>query len=320
MAKYLRTLPFLLRNMYKKIIYTFLSLIIISLISSYYYSTSYAESFLINSYKKRTAKCGYLTNGETKHLAEKYSLSDSLFIKLGKGKYQFQAIDLPSENKDYIILIHGKRECPFAMIRGGLKLQKMGFSVLIPVLYAHGDDSLNHYIDYGKYSISQIDSCVNYLTLKGANHIGVSGRSMGATIAIIAGARNSKIDAVAAECPVISVESSISYKHNLYSNLPNFPFIEFKTLAVKQLLNDNLDSLNAANFIKRISPRPLFIMAATEDRVVNPLDFSTLYELAGEPKIWWEAPIDHTKFHSQLKDEFYIRIPAFFQKAFNSNN
>jgi dienelactone hydrolase len=306
--------------MKKKIAGILILIFVSGLLFSYFYSKRYAESFLTYTYQQRKTKCQILTPDGIKELSKKYSLTEDSFITIGSEEYQFHAIDLPSENMDYIILIHGKRECPFAMLRGGLKLHQMGFSILIPVLFSHGMDSTNSIIDYGKYSLTQIDSCVNYLEKKGANHIGISGRSMGASLAIIAAGRNNKIDAIAAECPLSSVESSISYKHELYSKLPNFPFINFKIMAVKQLLNDNLDSLAAKYFISRLSPRPLLLMAATKDKVINPKDFNELFHLAGEPKIWWEAPIDHTKFHSQLSDEFYIRLPAFFQEAFRTND
>jgi len=302
--------------MKKYTLYIILGTLIFSLISSYYYGVSYADSFLNHSYIKRKNHCKFLINNNTKNLSEKYAIADSCFIRIGQGKYQFEALDLSLKSKEYIILVHGKRECPYAMIRGGIRLQKMGFSVLIPVLFSHGSDSLNNIIDYGKYSISQIDKCVSYLVMKGAKHIGISGRSMGASISIIAAAKNKQIDAIAAECPLSSVKSSISYKHKLYSNLPSFPFLNIKTMAVQHLLDDNLDSLAAEYFVKRISPRPFLLMAATNDQVVDPNDSYKIYHLAGEPKVIWEEPVNHTKFHSQLKDEFYIRIPNFFKKAF----
>lgn len=303
--------------MKKKNIAIFLSiLLLIALISSITYAIDYANTFLKYPYSVRASKCKYLISWNINTLLKENQLPQDTIINLGEGINQFQAIDLLGETNQYIILIHGKRECPYAMLKGGLKLREQGFSVLIPVLFSHGNDSLNDLTDYGKYSIGQIDSCVNYLLRKGVNDIGISGRSMGASIAIIAAAKNKNIKAVAAECPLLSVESSIEYKHKLYSKLPSFPFVKMKTWSVEKLLNYPLDSLATKYFISRISPRPIFIMAATEDQVINPKDFDELYKLAGDPKYLWKEPIDHTKFHSQLKVEFYIRIPAFFKKSF----
>jgi len=293
------------------------SMLLLILITAVWYGKVFIIEFLYYPISERQNKCNAFDSLDFQQVLKDNNLSDNNLIEIGSGLLKLQALYLKADTgANYLLLIHGKKECPYAMLKGGLALQKMGFSVLIPVYYGHGNDSLQTMIDYGKYSIMQMDSCVRYIQNLGGKKIGVIGRSMGASIGIIAAARNKAIQAIVAECPAKSVQSSISYKHSLYSDLPDFPFLDIKIRATKLALSDNLDSLAAINFVSRISPRPLFIMAATEDVVINPQDFIDLFEQAGEPKTYWEEPIDHTKFHSQLSDTFYDRTSKFFIKAF----
>lgn len=283
-----------------------------------YYAIDFNKYFLENEYSTRKSKCKFFDESKLKEVLNSYGFDQNNIKSLEYSEGKFDALFMHNDtSKHWLILVHGKRECPYAMIRGGYRLHKMGYSIAIPVLYAHGNDSLHNYIDYGKYSIEQIHKCVEQLEQYGAEKTGIIGRSMGASLAIIATAQNPNIDAVIAECPLKSVESSIEYKHSLYSRLPEFPFLNIKYAITYWQLDTQLDSLACINFVDRISPRPLFIMAATEDKVVNPKDFEEIYSSAREPKIIWREQINHTKFHSTLKDDFYKRVPEFFDSYFN---
>ncbi len=293
------------------------TILLLGIPAAVWYEMSFAREFLYFPMSKRQNKCIASNLGELDKLLKMHQIDSSCLIELGNDHLKFQAIHLKADTgNNYLILIHGKKECPFAMLRGGLTLRDMGFSVIIPNYYAHGYDSAHRWIDYGKHAVIQVDSCISYAKKTGAEKIGIVGRSMGASIGIIATGRNQMVDAIVAECPAKSVQSSIGYKHSMYSQLPDFPILQLKIMAVKIALRDNLDSLAAINFIGRIAPRPVFIMAATNDQVINPQDFIELYNEAKEPKMIWKEPLDHTKFHSQLSDEFYRKTREFFVKSF----
>jgi esterase/lipase len=283
-----------------------------------YYSLDFSKYFLSNDMKSREQKCSVLQPKKLQSKLNKYGFDLSDIKSFNNNGKSFPVLLMQNDSSDQVlILIHGKRECPYAMMRGGYRLHQMGYSIMIPVLHGHGNDSLNTNIDYGSFSIDQVLTCVKEAKISGASKIGLIGRSMGASIAIIAAAKSHDVDAIVAECPLKSVESSIEYKHRLYSRLPSFPFLQLKIAITEYKLDANIDSLAAINFIDRISPRPIFIMASLDDKVLNPQDFEDLFKKAKQPKQIWRAAVDHTKFHSQLSDKFYHEIPLFFLEAFN---
>lgn len=283
------------------------------------YTIKFNDSFLSYDMQSRTNKCTGFQNSELKSVFSNYGFDLHDIKQYKSNGEKFPVLLMQNDSSDrFLIMVHGKRECPYAMIRGGYRFYQMGYTVVIPVLYAHGQDSLNKFIDYGKYSIDQVITCADEAKKSGANKIGLIGRSMGASIAIIAAAKCKDIDAIVVESPLKSVESSIEYKHKLYSRLPNFPFLYLKNLITEYYLETDLDSLASINFIDRVSPRPIYILASTQDKVLNPQDFEDLYNTAKQPKLIWREDVNHTHFHSRLSNEFYTKIAQFFSESFNN--
>jgi len=304
----------------KKIILIGLIFIIGLLSYLLYFAIDFNNYFLGYSYEERKSKCNYFDQNTLNQKLRKYGFSNQDILALETKESTFDAMFMIQDSSDsFIIMVHGKRECPFAMMKEGFQFYKLGYSVIIPVLYAHGKDSLNGFIDYGRFSVGQVNECVRQAKLLGAKNVGLIGRSMGASIAIIATAKNKEINAIVAECPLKSVESSIEYKHELFSDLPDFPFLNIKNAITEFQIGIDLDSLSSLLYVGKISPRPIFIMAATKDRVVNPNDFEALFINAGEPKQIWREEIDHTKFHSSLKEDFYKKVHDFFDQTFKKD-
>ncbi len=289
------------------------------LYASYYffiqYPKSFAHQFLINSPSQRNEKCNTPIQYQKQGIIENYGIDSTAFYFLGSGANRFEVLELNAASDEWIIMVHGKRECRFALFGLGRHFQVDGYNVLIPVLAAHGLDTAHLYTDYGKTSVHQVLECIDFAKKEGARKIGIFGRSMGGSIALLAAAHNSDVDAVIADCPPKSVQSSIEYKHELYTLFPKFPFLDLKIRQVENLIDTCLDSIAPLHFMERVHC-PVYIFAALDDKVVNPQDYIELFENANEPKFIWKENLNHTHFHHKHTEEFMCRIYGFFDTTF----
>jgi fermentation-respiration switch protein FrsA (DUF1100 family) len=78
--------------------------------------------------------------------------------------------------------------------------------------------------------------------------------------------------------------------------------------------------LDPINYVKSISPRPLFIMHGTADEVVDPAMGRRLYDAAGEPKdLWLLEGADHYSAMQDHPKEAHSRLLTFFEQSLKAN-
>lgn len=147
--------------------------------------------------------------------------------------------------------------------------------------------------------------------------VGLYGMSMGASIGLWVAAQDEGILAVAAESPFSEMSGALTRHGRLFYGAP--PLLSRLTLwFVRRRLGYNPNDYAPIRTVKKISPRPLFILQGELDRRTPTEEGQRLFAAAGEPKTLWTVPgADHGELAEVGGREYQDRILAFFDNAFH---
>lgn len=169
---------------------------------------------------------------------------------------------------------------------------------LVPTLHAAGyhvllfsyrdfgrSDQRGTGLTYGDGESEDIDAAVRFLRdVKGVQHIGVIGYSVGAASAILSAARNPRIDVVVAMAPFTCTPELWT------GSRPRFvpPFVPTVTLwLVRRWKGFSNAETCPLRVVDRIAPRPLLLIHGTRDERIPYSHSQRLFEAAGAPKALW---------------------------------
>ncbi len=222
---------------------------------------------------------------------------------------------LPAAGDAALLLVHGFKSHRPEMLAIARMFHAHGYSCLIPELRAHGEHPA-WLISFGLSEWQDLDAAYAWLTnVKQNTRIGALGNSMGASLVVLYAARNTGIRAVAAHCPYASIRHTLGVSVKKFTGLPYYPFAPIILFFSEWFLGRSLDTVSPHSVIHRISPRPVYIMAAGRDKTVHPEGGRMLYEAAGEPRFFWFEPeLAHVAFHQDKPDEFQQRMLPFFDQ------
>lgn len=140
--------------------------------------------------------------------------------------------------------------------------------------------------------------------------VGLVGYSMGAAVAIMAAARDSRIGAVVADSPFASQRRVIRRNFRTATRLPSFPV----ALLMEAFLPYGVERVEPIRDIACISPRAVMFIHGERDVVTDPRDSQTLYEAAGEPKEMWALPsVDHCGAYFADRATYVERVASFLE-------
>ena len=73
--------------------------------------------------------------------------------------------------------------------------------------------------------------------------------------------------------------------------------------------------IDATASIKKVSPRPIFLLQGGADVVISPSSGQRLFDAAAEPKeLWFEPELGHVQFLAKRPEEFERRLVGFYDK------
>lgn len=236
---------------------------------------------------------------------------------------RFQSVDgidlsgwyIPSKNRAAIILVHALGGSRVQMRHYGRALVESGYGVLLFDLRAHAR-SEGTVSTFGWLETNDLLGAVNFLKTRpevDAHRIGVLGVSLGAQIALRGAARSSEIRAVWADGPI-----PIVYQ----DHVGNTPTARERFLApwwalayrVQEWLTGLSQPAPLTSLISQISPRPVFVVASGEDRLIQIA--RKYFDAARDPKWWWQ--LDDIPFASGILekgDDYDFKMIGFFNKA-----
>jgi uncharacterized protein len=141
-----------------------------------------------------------------------------------------------------------------------------------------------------------------------SNRIVAFGQSLGGAIGIVLAAERREVRGLAVDGAFDSYRRIASW-HVRRNPLLLVTAWWYPRVAV----NTEYDPIEA---VGRISPRPIFIMHGTADRVVDPAMARRLYDAAGEPKeLWLVEGADHYGAMQEHAEEANHRLLEFFRRS-----
>lgn len=141
--------------------------------------------------------------------------------------------------------------------------------------------------------------------------VGLVGYSMGAAIAIMAAARDSRVAAIVADSPFASQRGVIRRYFRRHSRLPAFPLLPL----LEVFLPYKVQEVEPIREVEKISPRAVMFIHGEHDAITDPLDSQALYEAAKHPKEMWALPsVGHCGAYFVDRDGYVDRVAAFLER------
>lgn len=216
-----------------------------------------------------------------------------------------------------IIICHGWGANKADVFPSTMYLLKKGFNLLYFDFRNHGASGGN-VSSIGKLEGLDLTAAVEYLKKEKpelSEKIGVYGISMGASVAILTAAQDERISAIAVDSPFSSFNYIVVRYAKLFYKIPKYPLTPLTFLFTKMRLGFNPDDFSAVRYVKKISPRPIFFIHGANDERIPADEGKKLYDMAGEPKEFWEVSgADHMESHSKNPLEYEKKVSEFFRK------
>jgi fermentation-respiration switch protein FrsA (DUF1100 family) len=251
------------------------------------------------------------------HPARGYATSDLLIA----NNIQYQEIELitedgvklsawytpPPQNGALILVAHG-----YGAVRPEdiyLLFASHGYGVLAWDFRAHGKSG-GKFSSLGYYEVMDVKAALDYaLAQPDVKHVGAWGGSMGAVTIIRAAAGYPQIEALVADSPFSTLEDEMSIRVPYPVLRPLIRFFAEVESGV------SMDLVSAVDDVRKISPRPVYIIQGMEDKAVPPDSAQRIFDAAGEPKfLWTEADVPHLNMYAYYRERYTKRVIGFFDE------
>ena len=219
--------------------------------------------------------------------------------------------DAPSPG---IVLSHGHGRSRAELLPHANFLHQAGYAILV-FDYRYRGESEGTAVTMGLREQDDLQGAIDHIVAQPevhARHIGVAGLSMGSVVALLVAAHDQRIKAVVAECPYSAADALMTRALEHFYHLPRFPFAVGAKWLIERRLGQSIDVADAIDVIRRIAPRPIFLIADEADAVLGPEETRHLYDAAREPKRFWHiAGADHSRGWQAAPEEYERRVLEF---------
>jgi len=213
----------------------------------------------------------------------------------------------PPRNGTVILLAHGYGDNRPEWIY--VLLVKAEYGVLAWDARAHGESD-GETSSVGYFEVLDVKAGLDYVSAQpNIEHIGAWGGSMGGATMIRAAAQFPEIEALMVDSPYSSLDDEFDY-------LVPYPFINplVKFFAEVQT-GIGINDLRPVDEIVKISPRPIYIIQGTGDKVVPTDTAEQLFNAAGDPRyLWMEENVIHLGMYLNNPRKYERRVVGFFDE------
>lgn len=195
-------------------------------------------------------------------------------------------------------------------------LHDAGFDVIMFDYRAEGD-SPGKIVSVGEFETRDLIGAVDYAKKIGFKKIGVIGYSMGAATAIEAAAKDTSIRAVIADSPFANLKVYLKKNLSKWSGLPNWPFTPQILWEMKVFHGLDAAKVDPAKSLKIWKPRPLLLIAGTDDKEIPMSNSEHLYNIVKSDtndKIWIVKGARHVKAWDVNPDKYENVVTGFFSQ------
>ena len=224
---------------------------------------------------------------------------------------------LPFPGQPAIIVQHGYKDSRGTLLGVAALFRRHGYAVLVPTVRAHAS-SEGEVVGLGSREMDDLAAWWQWLIARSdvdPQRVGIFGVSMGGSLVLQYAAQNPQLKAVVADCAFSSITDTVETSVKFFTGLPPFPFAPLILFWVERELGVEASSIDAKQWVGRISPRPVFLLQGGADVVVSPESGKRLFEAAREPKeLWFEPELGHAQFLERRPAEFERRLTAFYDR------
>jgi uncharacterized protein len=221
---------------------------------------------------------------------------------------------VPPTNRAVIIVVHGIGGNRSGDLPTGSRLASRGYGLLLLDLRAHGD-SEGITTSLGPHEVKDVAAAVEFLRGRAEvdpERIGIYGASLGAAVAVLAGAELPQLKAVVTASGFSSLDWLVREQFNALESVPQWLAPLIVWIGALQAGVDP-DQIAPVKEIARISPRPVLIIHGDEDHVFRVENAYLLAEAAKDPKQLWIMPgVGHW---GGVPADYSDRIAAFYDEA-----
>jgi len=223
---------------------------------------------------------------------------------------------VPADSPKLILVQHGYKDRLQSMIGVAQVLHRHGYQVLLMCVRAH-DRSEGEMLSLGQRGeIADMEAWAAYGASRPGvdpTKIGMFGVSMGGSLAIQYTASHQDVRALVADSAFSSLGDTIDTSVRFFTGLPPFPFGPMIRFWAEREGGFSTSSVDAKQWVGKVSPRPVLIMQGGADVVVSKTSGQKLFDAAREPKqLWYEDAVGHGEFLKMMPAEFERRVVGFF--------
>ena len=183
-----------------------------------------------------------------------------------------------------VIFAHGYRKNRLQNDVPGLSIAQVlvaeGYNVLM-FDFRNSGESEGDLTSIGQYEVQDLLGAVDFIKSKPekAEQIDLLGFSMGASTAILAGAREPSVTAVIADSPFADLQTYLNKNLSVWTELPSIPFNQAFFMVVPFLTGLRTETVSPVNEIKNMGNRPLLLIHGEGDEDI-PIENSEMLQKA----------------------------------------
>jgi uncharacterized protein len=195
-------------------------------------------------------------------------------------------------------------------------LHDAGFSVLA-FDYRDEGESDGSLVSVGFYEVRDLLGAVDWAEQQGYRKIGVIGFSMGASTALVAAAKDDRIQAVIADSPFANLHDYLEANLPVWSHLPNWPFTPEILWECRVINGLDARQVNPLSGLAQWKPRPLLLIAGTADDTIPMANSQELYNVVKnnpDDTLWIVDGATHVKAYNVNPQAYEEKVTSFFTK------
>ena len=216
-------------------------------------------------------------------------------------------------NEKCVILCHGLGADKADMLNYFPFLHKAGYSVLAFDFRGHGE-SKEKYTSLGYNEVKDLLAAVEFAKAKGAKHIGVLGRSMGAATCLRTAEICPDIKAVVSDSSFARLTDMIKSYSKKFYHMPYYPLVPLAVFTAKLRSGFKYEEVNPEESAARMKA-PLLLFHGLADGNIPAENSKKILEAAVGPKKLILVPgADHIESFSVDQKNYSKEVLGFFGK------
>jgi uncharacterized protein len=212
-----------------------------------------------------------------------------------------------------VLLLHGVRSDRRSMVSRAVFLRKLGYSVLLIDLQAHGE-SRGHRITLGHLEAQDVIAARTFLRANlPRERVAAIGVSLGAAAIVLADGK-AQFDAVVLESMYPTITEAVEDRLRLRLGAPGTLLAPLLTLQLQPRLGIDVDQLRPIDHVASLGA-PLLLVHGARDEHTLISEARAVFARAAEPKEFWEiTDAAHVDLHRFAGAEYERRIDEFLVK------